>query len=156
MTVITPIIEQWNQHLKEQDITRGLLRTRSPTMKHGDEGDSGLATIVGNVARTHIGLGAPSAKDAVTKINYATENLEREIHSGYYVKADKTHHLVGLRGSGAQATTRRVPQKKYVVKCEVRRRMGMLGQCSAADGISSDEARDLEDSQQHRVSSHHR
>eukprot|EP00959_Pyramimonas_sp_CCMP1952_P168183 3514419-Pyramimonas_sp.AAC.1 len=74
-----PLIDKWNGHLNEQDITYGLLRTRSPAMKAGEEVDIGLATFMDDVTRTHVWLGTPSVNEAVTTTTYATERLEQYI-----------------------------------------------------------------------------
>eukprot|EP00959_Pyramimonas_sp_CCMP1952_P225116 4707438-Pyramimonas_sp.AAC.1 len=64
-------MENGSQNLKKQDSTYGLLRTRSPTMKQGEELDICLAIFMDDVTHALKWLGAPSLQAHTTCITPA-------------------------------------------------------------------------------------
>eukprot|EP00959_Pyramimonas_sp_CCMP1952_P261152 5459830-Pyramimonas_sp.AAC.1 len=81
-------------------------------MKQGEEVESRQATFMDDVTRAHARLGTPSLQETIFKINYATRSLEdHAAEGGHVLNAGKTHHLVSIRGIGAQATTSRLHKK---------------------------------------------
>eukprot|EP00959_Pyramimonas_sp_CCMP1952_P031660 664082-Pyramimonas_sp.AAC.1 len=70
-----PRVENWNKHPAARGSADGLLRTRRPTLKLGEEMGSGLATCMSDATRNHAWPGTPNVEGAVQKISHATEAL---------------------------------------------------------------------------------